>query len=119
MEKTVRFNKITNTRTGVSQSGNAWESVEFLTDFHNGKTTKFVQFKTMNAGNEVKNLKEGDTIKVNVEVESREWQGKYFTDAVAYKVELVSELLPLKEEKGKITLTEPLGKANESGDLPF
>ena len=118
MEKTVSFKKITNTRSGVSQSGNAWESVEFLTDFHNGKMSKMLQFKTMNANNEVKNLKEGDTIKVNFEVESREWQGKYFTDAVAYKVELVSEALPLKDDKGKITLTENLSVPT-GDDLPF
>ncbi len=39
----------------------------------------------------VSRLKEGDEVRVAVDLESREYQGKWYTDAKAWKIEVVSQ----------------------------
>lgn len=54
----------------------------------------------------------GKTLNVTGYVESREWNGKYFTDVTAVKVE-VATAAPDAEE------VEPIGAIDEADDMPF
>ena len=74
-------------QSGVSKQGNAWQKKEFVIEtFDNFKTkVKFDLF-----GDKVGKypLKEGDIVTVHFDVESREFNYRWYTELKAWKVEL-------------------------------
>lgn len=78
-------------------------------------------------------LKDGDKVKVSVDIESREWQDKWFTDVRAWKIERVSDqasepsvtpAAPVSATASPDVNSESFGKYSSSNveaddDLPF
>ncbi len=61
-------------------------------------------------------LKVGNQLKIDFDIESREYNGKWYNDIKAWRVELAEENdLPLPEKNEAISL-EP---EDDSNDLPF
>ena len=67
----------------------------------------------------VSRLKQGDEVKVAIDLESREYQGKWYTDAKAWKIEVVSQAasVPAGERPVSVNNEEAPPPAND--DLPF
>ena len=93
-----------------------------------GTYPQFVKFQAVqDRTGIVDGLKEGDKIKVFFDLRGREWQGKYFTNLNAWKVEkLVKSEVPAPAENGNFPPSnfEPYTDSesntfNEYGDLPF
>lgn len=59
-----------------------------FTEFNRPKQVAFTVFEKQLPS--VEALNNGDVVKVDFSVESREYNGKYYTDATAYKIEVVS-----------------------------
>jgi hypothetical protein len=107
--------KITNIlpiQSGTSKSGNEWKKQDFVIET-DGQYPKQVCFTKW--GGEI-DYKIGQIVTVSFDLESREYQGKYFTDAKAWKIEA-------DEAQGVTTaqVKEVLGGVPESDsdDLPF
>lgn len=81
------------TQSGMSQKGE-WHKSGFVIETQD-KFPKRIAFTTWSLPvmNEVKI---GNVIKVDFDVESREYNGKWFTDATARKVEAIGKATPEK-----------------------
>lgn len=86
MEITIKVIKILDSLSGVSQkTGNAWEKHSFVGETE-GEFSKAVCFSVMGKDRwEKMSIKVGMKYNVSFDVESREWQGKYFTELSAWK----------------------------------
>ena len=61
-------------------------------------------------------LSEGDTVKVQFDLESREFNGKYYTEVKAWKVEGGTQSDSLPRNESGVGLG---GKKEDDSDLPF
>ena len=87
MEITVKIEKILEPQSFVSRTnGNTYVTHVFVGETTNTQYPKMVAFKVM--GNDrMANMAivVGGTYNVSFDVESREWQGKYFTECQAWR----------------------------------
>ena len=106
-----KFEKVVSTTEGDKKDGTGkWKKVVFL-----AKTKSLACFMCWTDQAEtVLNLKQGDKITIECDIESREYNSRYYTDVVARKVTLaeVGEKTPL-QQKQEAKLEE-----DDSG-LPF
>lgn len=138
MEISGRFLQAFELKSGTSKAGNGWKSQDFLIETDE-KYPKKIVFTVFSHVDMIEGVKAGDIVDVNFEIESREWNGKWFTQAKAIgvnKVELkpidnrmkfdngdtvntkemdVSGLIP-KETKNTAWASAP---DDEENDLPF
>ncbi|MBK8701728.1 MAG: DUF3127 domain-containing protein [Saprospiraceae bacterium] len=92
-----------------------------------GTYPQFVKFQAVqDRTGIVEGLKEGDKIKVFFDIRGREWQGKYFTNLNAWKIEKVNKAVSAPDDNQGFPPTnfEPFnepanGNFNDYGDLPF
>ncbi len=71
--------------SGTSKAGNSWQKQEFVVET-SGQYPRKVCFQLF--GDKVDECPAvGDEVKVNFDPESREWQGRWFTQLNAWKVE--------------------------------
>ncbi|NRA78770.1 MAG: DUF3127 domain-containing protein [Pseudoalteromonas sp.] len=91
MEVLGKIQNFLETQEGEGKNGN-WKKASFLLkeDGDYGKLIKFDYFgsgeKVEYVDNLLKYNKVGDTVKVSFNVESREYNGKYYTNATAWRV---------------------------------
>ena len=86
MEITVTIKKILEPQSGVSsRNGENWVKNSFVGETQ-GNYPKMVCFTVMGGETwEKMNIKVGGTYNVSFDPESREWNGKFFTDLRAWK----------------------------------
>lgn len=109
MKTTVRFKEVQIT-DGVSKAGKDWQKAMVVTNTIN-KEPKLIVFSTMKPEliTSLRGLKEGVDIEVDFAIESREFNGKYYTDAVLYEVRTVV-----------VNKSKPISQDGELSDnLPF
>lgn len=71
--------KVFDKKSGTSQAGKEWASQDFLIQEQNSENTLFFNvFGEENITNY--NLNEGDAVSVILDVRSREWNGRYYTE---------------------------------------
>lgn len=106
---------------------------EFVIEIDGGTYPQFIKFQCVqDRTTMIDPYKEGDQIKVHFDLRGREWQGKYFTNLNAWRVEGLSatptDTAPASG-KNKTTDTNPLddfptasddpSDLSASDDLPF
>ncbi len=65
-----------------------FQAREFVIETANGSYSQFIKFQLVQDRCAiVDNFNEGDTIKVHFDLRGREWNGKYFTNLNAWRVE--------------------------------
>jgi len=65
-----------------------FQTREFVIEINSGNYPEFVKFQlTQDRCSLIDSYKEGDTIKVSFDLRGREWQGKYFTNLNAWRVQ--------------------------------
>ncbi|PHI19642.1 hypothetical protein CEQ90_11885 [Lewinellaceae bacterium SD302] len=68
---------------------------EFVIEVEDGQYPQMVKFQCVQDRTSiVDNVNEGDQIKVHFDLRGREWQGKYFTNLNAWRVEAISNEAP-------------------------
>lgn len=77
-------------RGGVSnRTGNEWKSQEFVIETHDNYPKKCV-FRVFGADRLANfNIQVGEELLVSFDIDAHEWQGRYFNDITAWKVERV------------------------------
>ena len=89
MDLNVKIVKILDAQSYVSKSnGKTYVIRHFVGETTNTQYPKIVAFKVMGEGEEKFNamgIVVGGTYNVSFDVESREWQGKFFTDCNAWR----------------------------------
>ncbi len=108
---------ISDIQEGVSQKGNSWKKLGFLlrTNGEYPVEVYFTVFGDEKVDNFMKYNKVGQMVDVSFNANSREYQGKYYTDLSAWKV------FVLKEENTTAESNEGYTQVNGEAveDLPF
>jgi len=96
---------------GVNQSGKEWAKIDFVIEEVEGQYPKKVSFTAM--GDKllpvVKSLSVGQLVEVHYNLDAREYNGKWFTNINAWRIDKNSEGITNKESQ-----PDPV-----SDDLPF
>jgi len=108
------------------QKTESFKAREFVIETQ-GEYPQFVKFQlTQDRCDLIENYKEGDGLKVHFDLRGREWQGKYFTNLNAWKIEAEGDMSrPASDEN--FSQDVPQASAPESNidsredldDLPF
>ena len=113
----------------VEQKTESFKAREFVIET-SGEYPQFVKFQaTQERCAMVDTFKEGDMIKVHFDLRGREWQGKYFTNINAWKIEAASgasESSPAQEYSApqasqavSSPSTQNIDAREDLDDLPF
>ena len=84
-----QLKKVMNPESGTTKDGKTWKRQAFLIEYQDGKFTKQVsiQAKSDAVINTISSAKIGDNLLCEINVESREWNDRFYTDVTAWKVE--------------------------------
>ena len=94
LQITGQLKKVMNPETGTTKAGKEWKRQAFLIEYQDGNYTKQVsiQAKTDAVINVVSHARINDTLICDINVESREWNDRFYTDVTAWKVQVKSDL---------------------------
>jgi hypothetical protein len=83
--------KVMNLESGLTKSGKEWKKLAFLIEQQDGNYSKKIHMlaKSDVVINILSNIIIGETIICDINIESREWNDKYFTDITAWKIKHV------------------------------
>ena len=122
MEVTGKITKILPLQSGVSKAGNEWKKQDIIIQTAESypKTVCITLW-----GNTIDDkLKQEDSIKASIDIESREFNGKWYTTVKAWKIDLQSssdEVHENDKEKSPINGNDDVDDFlnNDAGELPF
>ncbi len=120
MEIKGKINQILQLNSGISKAGNEWKKQEFVIETNEDQYPKQICFTLFNDKiNLIDGLKPGIDVNVSFSVESREFNGRWYHNINAWKVEKLAEEtsgdFPPQYSAGDIP-PEPMDNGN---DLPF
>lgn len=123
MELTGKIIQVMEARSGVSKSsGNSWKSQDYLIETHEQYPHKML----FNVFGEDKisqfAINAGDEVTVSFDINCREYNGRWFNDIRAWKVEHVNGS-PMPDQPEPAVQGEPIPSpfkpSDEKDDLPF
>jgi hypothetical protein len=103
-------------QSGEGRNG-TWRKQEFILETH-GQYPKKVCISMWGDKIDQFSLSEGEEVNVSINLESREYNGRWYTDVRAWKVDRSGELAPPPPPPGEDP-GELLGTDEETDDLPF
>lgn len=89
MELEGRIIMILPLSSGVSKNGNEWRKQEYILETNHSQYPKKVCFNLWGEKIDQFALTEGDNVKVSIDLESREFNGRWYTDVRAWNIEKV------------------------------
>lgn len=124
MDITGKVVQVLEVESGTSKAGNPWKKQNFVIET-SAQYPKKVCLQLF--GENVNSCPSvGDEVKVSFDAESREWQGRWFTQLNAWKVEkqvaLATQAQATKtqaQEVGQHPHPQPQPQQTSSDDLPF
>jgi hypothetical protein len=107
MEITGTITHVLDTRTGSGQKGD-WTVYNYVLET-SGQYPKQIAFEVFNTYH---GLNIGDTVTAQIDLSTREYNGKWYTSVKAYKVDV-------QGAKQAPVNTRPTMEDDDDGDLPF
>lgn len=105
--------QISQTETGISRSGKEWSRQDFVIDTDE-KYTKKVCFSLFNDNCDLlSDVSEGDKVDITFGMESKEFNGRWFTNLTAFGVSL------LEQNSDDSQSHEEYPEPDDEKDLPF
>lgn len=102
-------------RSGISQAGKEWASVEFTIQHGGEQYPKHASFILFNDKRDICPM-EGEIVEVEFSIDAKEWKGRWFNSLNAFKV--VSEkAATVSDSQYPDDYLEPL--IEDKDDLPF
>lgn len=128
MEITGKIIAVLPVQGGTSKAGNEWKKQEYVLETHD-QYPKKVCFQIFGADKiEQAAIQPGEELTISFDIDSREYQGRWFTNISAWKVDRPSvnpsQLSPSDLTPGNVvpsaapTMTD-FGSPNPVDDLPF
>ncbi|MCG8698404.1 MAG: DUF3127 domain-containing protein [Bacteroidales bacterium] len=114
MEIKGKIAKILDAQSGKSAKGE-WKKQEFILET-NAQYPKKVCIANWNDKIDLASLKLGDEVVAHIDVESREFNGKWYTDVKIWKLEMAGQ-----QQSGQPDMPEKLDDIqwNNNNDAPF
>ena len=85
VELTGRITQILPLEQGVSKAGNSWRKVVFILETQDQYPRK-VAISLLNDNIDKYAIQVGMVVTANLEIESREWNGKWYTEVKAWQI---------------------------------
>jgi hypothetical protein len=106
------------TTSGTSKAGKDWTKTSFVIEVEDGKYSKLIALDTMNEKviSVVESAKIGSEVEVKFDVQSREYQGKYYTNANCYYFDLAGGAV---EQPSAPVAAAPSIPTPDADGLPF
>jgi len=118
MQLTAKVTKVLNVTSGISKSGKGWQKQDFVIELESGQYPKILCLSLL--GDKVSQCpKVGDTVEVSFDVESREWEGRYYTEARAWKVEVNGAAAQQQQAQQQQAFQAPAANAPVDDQSPF
>ena len=124
MEITGKIIAVLPERGGVSKTGNEWKTQEYVIETHE-QYPKKVCFNVFGADKIAQfNIQAGDEMTVSFDINAREYQGRWYNDIRAWKVERGTAIPPMQSEvpvinAPKVDVPDFSKADNDPDDLPF
>lgn len=125
LELTGRLFQVMSEQSGTGKNGE-WRKQEFVIETAEQYPKKICFVAWGDLINTIKTFKEGDNLKVSFDVQSREYQGKWYTDVKAWKIENLgstSVAQPTQNQPATNFASEPIPQElltqDPTDDLPF
>lgn len=87
--------------SGVSAKGNAWKKKEYVLENTEGQFPRKVAFTCFGENADRINLNVGDDVKIYFDIESREYNGRWYTDIRAWRAEPLVAAAPAAPAPGQ------------------
>lgn len=116
-----KVEQILKTESGVSRAGKEWKKQDFVIETEE-QYPKKVCFTLFGEKVDLLNgVSAGQDIEVSFNIESREYNGRWFTNVNAWKIDQVSEQNNVPEPPPAFTLNDipPEPDEDSANDLPF
>lgn len=117
MQLTAKFNRIIETKTGQGQNGQ-WTSISFMVDAENGNFVKHPVFETFNKPELTEGLKEGQEVTVHFDIDSKEYNGRFYNSVRAYRVDKGAQQQQAQQQSPN-PFGQPPAATVENDGLPF
>lgn len=116
--------------SGTSKTGNAWKKREYVLETQD-QFPKKVHFDFFGERADQYPLSVGDTIKLSFDIESREYNGRWYTSIRGWKADKIDATVatsadsmnnyptPPPTVEGVMAPSASFGTTDESDDLPF
>ena len=114
MQLTAKLIQLLPLQTGTGKNGQ-WKKQEFIVETE-GTYPKKVCISIWGDKIDESQLKIGNDLKIDFDIESREYNGRWYTDVKAWKIEIAGTDGPKPSGNAGKSMTPP---ANEEDDLPF
>ena len=123
MEITGKIIAVLPERGGVSKTGNAWKVQEYVLETHEQYPRK-ICFNVFGADKISQfNIHAGEEMTVSFDINAREYDGRWYNDIRAWRVERGTAPAPAPEYSPAIDAPKAnavdFGSQNEADDLPF
>lgn len=127
MEISGKIIQVLDLQQGTSKAGNAWKKQEYVLETHDTYPRK-VKFDFFGDRVDQYPLSLGDEVTVSFDLESREFNGRWYTDVRGWKAEKVGapQVAPMESQEPQAGYAQPSAPApfaapvgDESDDLPF
>lgn len=123
MEITGKIIAVLPERGGVSKTGNAWKVQEYVLETHEQYPRK-ICFNVFGADKISQfNIQAGEEMTVSFDINAREYDGRWYNDIRAWRVERGTAPAPAPEYSPAIDAPKAnavdFGSQNEADDLPF
>ncbi|MBR5814348.1 MAG: DUF3127 domain-containing protein [Bacteroidaceae bacterium] len=122
MEITGKIIAVLPERGGIAKSGNEWKTQEYVIETHE-QYPKKVCFNVFGADKIAQfNIQVGDEMTVSFDINAREYNGRWYNDIRAWKVERGTATVPTDIpviDAPKVSVPDFSKAANDPDDLPF
>lgn len=125
MELSGKIIAVLPAREGISKAGNPWKTQEYVLETHDQYPRKMC-FNIFGADKISQfNIQIGEEVTVSFDIDCREWQGRWFNDIRAWKVERVANVAAASAVEGAPfpppAAASPVDftATDENDDLPF
>ena len=103
---------------GTGKNGNPWKKQEFVLETADNYPKKIL-FTLWGEKIDQYNLREGEQVTAYVDIESREYNGRWYTDLKAWRVEKSGEAVSGKQGTSPVSGPVNLPPPGPADDLPF
>lgn len=120
LDITGKIVQIMNETSGQSKTGNTWVKQEFVIETFDKFPRKVMMSLMGDKVQELKKFKVGDEIKAALNIESREYNGRWYTDIRAWRIEGNSSQSSSSSQENSYADPDPAFTPDSaSDDLPF
>jgi hypothetical protein len=122
LDITGKILQIMPTTTGTSKAGKDWVKQEFVIETQETYPKKICISTMGDKTQELKNFVPGSEVKVSLNLESREYNGKWYTNVNAWRIEAAgngSAPAPAREDNFTADPEPSFSPDSASDDLPF